>query len=108
MKIDIKQLKFIDPLLASISVETEAELQVEFTITSLYRIGDTGVHGTLPVRGMDWSCHDLALGTLVQDHINSRWQYDYTRPKKQCCLFHAVGGGTFHLHLQVCENTVAR
>jgi len=53
MKINIGQLEFIDKTLRHILVELEHQVGVEFIITSLYRIGDNGVHGTLPLRGID-------------------------------------------------------
>lgn len=108
MKVDLDQLEFVDRLLRTILTETEAELEVEFTVTSIYRIGDGGVHGTLPVRGIDWRCHDLNMGKLVEQHINSRWQYDPKRPQKTCCQFHKVSGGGWHLHIQVHPNTIGR
>lgn len=55
MKADIHQLMFIDKMLRSIVTTTEGFFGVEFTITSIYRIDDPGVHGQLPVRGIDWS-----------------------------------------------------
>ena len=107
MKIDIKQLEFIDARLRTMVTELEAELGVEFTITSLYRINDNGVHGQLPLRGLDLRCRNAELGKFVEDYVNSRWQYDPSRPSMQCCMCHTVGRG-LHLHLQVHANTLAR
>ncbi len=108
MKIDLIQMMFVDRLLRVIATETERELEVEFTITSLYRIGDNGVHGTLPVRGLDWRCHNEAFGLFVMEYINERWQYDPSRPHKVVCMFHKVSGGGYHLHIQVCAKTIGR
>jgi len=69
------------------------------TITSAYRQGDMGVHGTQPLRGLDKRCRDKNLGKVVEDYINSRWIYDSTRPEMLCCKFHDVGHGP-HLHFQ--------
>jgi hypothetical protein len=104
MKIDIKQLMFIHPKLRVIAIRLEKEFCAEFTSTSLFRIGDHGVHGQLPLRGLDLRCRYGFLGILVQDYVNTRWQYDPKRPDMQCCLFHDTGSG-FHLHLQVHPNT---
>ncbi len=108
MKIDLMQLEFIDRLLRTITTETERELEVEFTITSLYRIDDDGVHGTLPVRGLDWRCHSESFGLFVVEYINKRWQYDPSRPHKVVCMFHRTSSGGYHLHIQVCAKTIAR
>jgi len=56
MKIDLVQLEFITPLLREIALAIEERFG-EKTITSLYRIGDTGVHGTMPLSGMDLRCN---------------------------------------------------
>ena len=103
MRIDIEQLEFIDKKLRSMLLMLEAQFDVEFTITSLYRIGDNGVHGQLPLRGIDLRCQDEHLGRLVEDYINSIWEYDHGRDLK-CCMYHDAGSGD-HLHFQVHPNT---
>lgn len=105
MKIDLEQLEFIDPQLREMAVALEVQFGVEFTVTSIYRIGDTGVHGTLPVRGLDLRCADAYFGRLVQDYVNQIWVYDPDRDHLQCCIYHDVGQGA-HLHLQVHPKTV--
>ncbi|GAG36675.1 unnamed protein product, partial [marine sediment metagenome] len=50
MRIDYQQLDFIHPLLRDMISDVEKETGFEFTITSLYRIGDSGNHGQLPLR----------------------------------------------------------
>lgn len=105
MNIDLSQLEFIDKKLRDMAIETEENFGVDFVITSLFRIGDNGVHGTLPLRGLDWRCRDILFGKLVEDQINKHWKYDPTRPDMKCCMCHDVGGG-IHLHLQVHANTV--
>lgn len=104
MKLDIKQLMFIDPKLRLIAIRVEKKMGCEFTATSLYRIGDKGVHGTLPLRGLDLRCRYGFLGILIQDYINKNWQYDPKRPDMKCCLFHDTGRG-LHLHIQTHPNT---
>lgn len=107
MKIDIEQLEFIDENLRLIVTELEQDFGMEFTITSLYRIGDDGVHGTLPLRGIDLRCWDDRVGKILQDSVNDSWLYDPDRPYINCCLFHSVGKG-FHLHIQTHPKTQRR
>jgi hypothetical protein len=104
MRLDISQLHFIDPQLRIIAIGVEMYFGVEFTATSLVRIGDNGVHGQLPLRGIDLRCHNEKLGKAVEEHVNSTWVYDLNRPEMKCCVFHNAGQG-WHLHLQVHPNT---
>ena len=103
MKIDLLQLDFVHWKLKEIALDVERHFNVEFTITSLYRDGDTGVHGTIPVRGLDLSCRDEKMGLAVEDYVNDTWTYDPARIGKLCCLYH---GDAPHLHLQAHPNTV--
>ena len=103
MKIDYMQLEFIDLNLRKILQDIEKRFG-EKTITSLFRIDDSGVHGTLPLRGIDLRCKTLSHGELIEDWVNKRWQYDLKRKYKKCCLFHTVGKG-YHIHLQSHPNT---
>lgn len=105
MKIDLSQLEFVDRKLRIMATETEKAFGCEFVVTSLYRIGDDGVHGQIPLRGLDWRCRLLDFGAVVAKHINQHWQYDPSRPDKVCCMCHATKGGKLHLHLQVHPNT---
>lgn len=102
MRIDIKQLEFVHSTLRSLLVWLEKETGLEFTITSLYRIGDKGVHGTLPLRGADLHMPSVVIGEQIEQLINTYWRYDHDRPEKDCAIFH---GDPLHLHLQVHENT---
>ena len=104
MRIDIQQLEFIDLKLRTILVMIEKELGFEFTITSLYRINDGGVHGTLPLRGADLRCKDDRLGYYIASWINDRWVYDSSRLDMECAIYHDAGSGG-HLHLQVHPDT---
>lgn len=107
MQIDISRLSFIDKNLRAIVVWLEAELGLNFIVTSLYRPADPGVHGQLPLRGMDLRCRNEALGQLIADLVNDVWIYDSTRPLKKCAIYHDVGKGK-HLHLQVHPRTGRR
>ncbi|MBL4838402.1 MAG: hypothetical protein JKY34_12580 [Kordiimonadaceae bacterium] len=104
MKIDIAQLAFIDPTLRDILLQAEKATGFEFTITSLYRIGDKGVHGTLPLRGADLRVRLPAAGEVMADYINARWQYDSERPAMRCAVLHGMGAN-LHLHVQVHPRT---
>ena len=77
----------------------------ESVVTSAFRSGDSGVHGTLPYyRGVDLRSYIYADPAGMADDINLVWIYDYKRPKKRCVIYHNVGRG-IHLHLQVSYNT---
>lgn len=76
-------------------------------VTSAYRPGDSGVHGTIPLRGLDLRCRDIALGQLVSKRVNERWQYDPERPDMECCIAHGEGMN-LHLHIQVHPRTQRR
>lgn len=90
-----------DPMLVTIIrfINTSGSVP---TITSAYRPGDPGVHGTLPFRGLDLR-HNTRAYQIVKD-VNSRFKYDPTRPNKRCAMVHDVGQGT-HIHLQSHPNT---
>lgn len=105
MRIDIGQLEFIDETLREILMFVEDYVGVEFTITSLYRIGDNGVHGQLPLRGADLRIRSASVGEVCEEIINKRYSYDHTRPNKKCAILHGKGAN-LHLHIQVHENTV--
>ena len=107
MRIDIGQLEFIHPTLRKILTNLELDTGYEFTITSLYRIGDDGVHGSLPLRGCDLRMRDLEIGTSIAEHVNNEWEYNYDVPHKLCALLHGKGSN-LHLHLQVHPNTARK
>lgn len=104
MRIDIDQFEFIDRNLRDIVLWIEDRTGEEQTITSLVRIGDPGVHGAMPLRGIDLRCRDRAKGKVIREMVNSRWQYDIKRPEKRCAILHG-GGWNLHLHIQVHPNT---
>ena len=104
MKIDIRQLEFIDSTLREIMIFVEDDTGLEFTITSLYRIGDKGVHGALPLRGGDLRIRNKNIGKIVAATVNLLWQYDDKRPNLKCAIIHGQGAN-LHLHLQVHPNT---
>lgn len=105
MKADIGQLEFIDSKLRMILIWLEETTGVEFTATSLYRIGDDGVHGQLPLRGVDIRQRLELAGIAHQDHINDNWAYDPSRPNYKVAMIHG-NGSNMHLHIQVHPNTV--
>lgn len=111
MRIDLSQLEFIDPQLREMALYMEMATGLELTITSLYRPGDPGVHGTTPLRGIDFRCRKTSLGSIIADQVNRKWIYDPERPDMKCAIFH-VGTQAFgsapHIHLQVHPNTRLR
>ena len=74
-------------------------------ITSGYREGDKGVHGTLPCRGMDIRSWIYNNPQAIVDDINAHFSYDPDRPEKKCAILHDTGNGN-HIHNQVHPNTV--
>jgi hypothetical protein len=104
MIIDIGQLEFIHEKLRALCLWLEEETGLNFTDTSIYRIGDPGVHGQLPVRGIDLRCRNNEIGIALESFINKYWTYDPKRPNLKCCLLHGKGAN-LHLHLQVHTNT---
>ena len=68
-------------------------------ITSLFRSGDTGVHGRwrgADIRTKDWSALEAKT---AEAWINKYFKYDPERPGLPSALYHNVGKGE-HLHLQ--------
>jgi len=106
MEIDLAQLEFVDPKLREMALDIERTFGKR-TITSLYRIDDDGVHGQLPLRGIDFRCRLIILGNLIKKYVDERWAYDYKRPNKTCCKVHGKGKN-FHIHLQTHPNTTRR
>ena len=104
MKIDFIQLEFIHPTMRKLLQWLE-EIGIEFTITSLYRPGDEGVHGTLPLRGVDIRMRNKELGQRIEDMVNNSWRYDNKRAGFKCAILHGRDSN-MHLHLQVHPNTV--
>jgi len=79
---------------------------VQFVITSTFRRGDPGVHGTIPCRGLDLRCRHLPLSVQwqIETELNKNWSYDPERPAKRICKRHDSGRG-IHFHLKVHDNT---
>lgn len=106
MKIDYKQLSFIDGDMIDILAHIES-CGWEPTITSMYRVGDAGVHGTIPLRGIDIRVRG-SLGRMIANEViksvNSVWIYDPDRPEFKCAIAHG-SGHNFHIHLQTHPNT---
>lgn len=107
MEIDLAQLEFISAPLRKMVLRTEQEFKalLGFRITSLYRMGDKGVHGQLPLRGIDVGCRDSQIGQSICDWVNTHYQYDPKRLHLKCCMYHDVGLGP-HIHFQVHRRTV--
>ena len=72
-------------------------------ITSMYRIGDKGVHGQVPCRGVDIRTRGVWEDPQrFVDEIYRVWEYG--DGKHKVALFHDVGRGE-HIHLQVRNET---
>jgi hypothetical protein len=106
MLIDETNLEFVHPHLRVIVLEINIEFGMQ-AITSLYRIGDNGVHGTLPLRAIDVRCRNDDMGKVIEKWVNARYMYDPARPKMKVAMYHDVGRGK-HLHLQVHDHTVEK
>jgi len=107
MEIDIGQLEFISRTQRDLLMWAETKTGYKFTITSLYRIDDKGIHGTLPLRATDLRMRSKEVGQAIEKMINDSWTYDQSRPELKCALLH--GSGTnLHLHIQTHQNTVKR
>ena len=80
-------------------------------VTSAFRPGDPGVHGTIPCRGMDLRSWIYSSPIALCRHINEVFKYDpRRRPHKRCAKVHrrANPDGTYgpiHIHLQVHPKT---
>lgn len=103
--IDYYQLEFVHPVLRNIMKDIE-NIYGPQVITSIFRIDDPGVHGTLPVRGTDLRCRDTEFGARFCAKVNSLWQYDPSRPEKEVAVAHGEGSN-YHIHLQVHSKTIA-
>jgi len=104
MNADIGQLIFIDEKLRNLALWLEASTGQEYTITSLFRLGDKGPHGTLPLRAIDLRCRNEKIGLQIVEFINAHWRYDYLRPGMMCAILHGEASN-MHIHLQVHKNT---
>lgn len=101
-KIDIYQLEFIEPKLREIMRDIKDQFGPQ-EITSLYRIGDNGVHGTLPLRAIDLRYNRKSK--KIEKYLNNNWIYDSERPGLNVAWVHDSGQG-IHTHLQVHPRTV--
>ena len=103
-----EQSSLYHPILMDVLEWLEDATGLEFTQTSTYRDGDRGTHGTIKLRAVDLRCRIATIGVAIEILVNNNWQYDPERPQKACCLYHEVGAGGKHLHIQVHPNTVRR
>ena len=105
----VKDLKVLNlhSILEEIVIELEA-VAGPGLYTSAYRPGDEGVHGQMPVRGIDRRCRNAAIGNAIKEWINRKWEYDPDRPDMSCCIFHKVDEYGWHLHIQCHQNTRRR
>ena len=102
-KIDIEQLEFIDKKMRAMMDRIEEAFGPQ-VITSLSRMNDKGVHGVIPLRGIDLRCDDKSRSEALVKYLNSKLLYDNKRPKMKVAIIHDTGLGE-HIHLQVHPNT---
>jgi hypothetical protein len=102
--LDLNQLDFVHPTLRQIVLETQERFGFIFVVTSMYRINDPGVHGVLPLRGIDIRCRNYSLAKVIEGEVNYLWDYDPDRPTRKVCVAHGEQSN-FHLHFQVHPNT---
>ena len=79
----------------------------EIIFTCGYREGSTGVHGTIPTRGIDIRSWVFKHPEKIEKKINDTWIYDPERPEMNVAWVHDSGKGS-HFHIQVHPNTVRR
>ena len=105
----IKNLEVLNlhPKLIPIAEYVEEQYGLDI-ITSAFRPENKfGVHGTQPVRGLDFRCRTRLFGEYIAADVNERWVYDSDRPKKECTICHNSGSG-LHFHIQVHQHTKRR
>ncbi len=107
MRIDISQISFIHETIKLFLLVIQDRLGVEPVITSLHRIGDKGIHGTLPLRAVDIRAVSPEIAEIIVDYINGLFVYDPARPNMQCAIYHDSGQGR-HIHLQAHPSTTYR
>ena len=107
MELDIAQLEFIHQKQRDLLLWVEKSTGYKFKITSLYRMNDPGIHGTLPLRATDLRTRSYEIGKAVETMINEAWEYDPDRPEMVCAYLHGKGM-TLHLHTQTHQNTRLR
>ncbi len=107
MRIDYTQLEFMDLRLRQVLRYLEKKTGLAFTITSLYRINDSGVHGVLPLRGTDLRMRSLEVGQECEKLVNAAFEYDPERSDKHCAVLHGQGAN-LHLHIQTHSRTSRR
>jgi hypothetical protein len=102
--IDIKQLEFLHRHQRAVLAWIETRFGMILVVTSLFRMDDDGVHGSLPLRGTDLRCHSDKVGYEMEAEINAHWVYDPARPEMKVAVYHDTGRGK-HLHIQTHPNT---
>ncbi len=98
-----------DPILIDIVCYVADKYGIVLTESFREKLHANDLHGTDPVRALDlreW-CYHLGVAKEIEADINSKWQYDLSRPEKKCAWIHKnrkTNG--IHFHIQVHPNTV--
>ncbi len=100
---DTTQMEFIHPKMRVLLDDIELMFGKQI-ITSQFRIDDPGVHGTLPLRGIDLRARHVPEARKKVRWINKYWKYDPKRSKLKVAQAHGEGDN-YHIHLQVNNNT---
>jgi len=90
------------PVLINIVSWIYNEHDKKIVITSGFRMGDMGVHGQRPLRGLDIRSRIYSDPNRLCQMVNDRWEYDWVRPEMKCAILH---GKDVHIHLQVHPRT---
>ena len=102
--------RLFHPLLVEVFAWIYAELDFIKILTSTFRPGDPGPHGTIPCRALDLRSWHLPLSVcrIIEKKINDNWVYDPDRPDMVVCKYHKTKKGAWHFHVQVHPNTRRR
>jgi len=84
------------------------ENDLPFNITSMHRSGDSGPHGSLPLRAFDFSIKGWEEVDMLKFEHEINLKYEYLGAKslsdnvQRLVIFHEVEGrGSLHGHIQV-------
>jgi hypothetical protein len=89
------------PILIEIMEWIKSQFGLDLVITQVYKEGMEGKH-------VDLRCPDDVIGPRIEQEVNRHFQYDPERPRYQVAWWHKADepGAEYHLHTQVCKNTV--
>lgn len=77
------------PILIDVVCWVDYNFKGEVVITSGHRKGETGIHGTNPLRACDLRSRYFEVPKKAMEEINNAW--DYGKAPYNVCLYHRVG-----------------